>query len=1450
MYTKMKHSIKSSPPHLPSKEREDSPISPNFQKMNTVQYIRALKKQNIFVHVRDGELKVKANKEALTKEVLTSIKARKEDLLIFYQSFNGEATYRSIAKAEPKPYYVTSSAQRRLHFMNELNASSLAYNMPQVMRLDGVLDEGRLRKAFAGLIERHEGLRTSFRRVGPQVVQVVHEQVDFELECYQAAEDEAPSVVGAFVRPFDLGKAPLIRVGLVQLSASSHLLMLDVHHIVNDWQSDKILINDIVSLYQEQDLPALPLQYKDYAEWQQSEEQQKRITKQRDFWKKEFAQEVEVLDLPYDYPRPAAKNFEGDSKAFALSKEATAGLWRLEQETGTTMFMTILSIYNILLSKLGGQEDIVVGTPVTGRNHADLEEAVGMFVYTIAIRNAVDKTLSFREFLSRVKEKTLSCLDNQMYPHEELIGELRIPRDASRNPLFSVMFVLEPMEESEEVTIPGLNIEGYDSGHKISKFDLTLRARVSKDEILLTYEYSTELFSEQTIEKFTTYLQQIIKEVTTDSTKRIAEINMLPVEEQQQLINDFNDTATDYPQDKTVVDIFEVQVEKNPDRVALILEEEAMSYQAFSQRVDQLANVLISQGVQQGDIIGLMCDRSFEMMVGVYGIMKAGAAYLPIDPTYPDARIAYIVEDSGVNLIAGSLKTQEKVPRGTNYLALNSLPGPQSLGEQKVSSRAEPEGLAYVIYTSGSTGNPKGVMIEHRSLMNRLHWMGTSYPIGANDVVLQKTPIVFDVSVWELFWWSQQGATLCLLTPGGEKDPYLMSSKIEQCKVTTMHFVPSMLRVFLDYVEGLEAPSTLQSLRQVFSSGEALAVDQVKRFRRLLQATNQTRLINLYGPTEATIDVTHYNCDVALDSLIPIGKPISNTSMYILDTANRLQPMGVPGELCIGGVGLARGYLNNEPLTKEKFIDHPFREGERLYKTGDLARWLPNGNIEFLGRIDHQVKLRGYRIELGEIEKALSNHEVIKDAVVLVKEQEDDKYLVGYYVAEAVLSTQVLRDYLSRQLPEYMIPNYFVHLDTMPLTTSGKINKKALPDPDCDQYLKELEESPRNAIELQLVEVWKQVLRLKSLGINNNFFRLGGHSLTAITLINAINRKLGLALPTKVIFERQTVKEMCAEIQRMESFKGDFEVGIIKKVMKPKIAHLSYKPDLPYLFFAAPLGGILPPTSMVGIVDMVDGLKDTVSFVSLQTPPLMPELLDQIERGDQVELSPNLSDQTIRRLAIEMAENILKVQNTSSYYLGGFCTGSVLTLEVAKELVKQGKRIEKLILVDPSVWVETMAGRIVDVNYSTDAVAKFVAYDLGWDTPEMNIAYLKEMMAHCPMDKIWKICEDYMKTLNMFDRQFDESEVKKSFERKFYNDLALQFYFVNQPFQYPTLNVEDTLILATKESFTELKQVAQSKFTGRFAVELIEASHHDLFQPGFLKQWNGRIRNHLQKESV
>ncbi|SFB47807.1 non-ribosomal peptide synthetase, partial [Clostridium frigidicarnis] len=626
----------------------------------------------------------------------------------------------------------------------------------------------------------------------------------------------------------------------------------------------------------------------------------------------------------------------------------------------------------------------------------------------------------------------------------------------------------------------------YSGKNNVAKFDLTLNAMEQNDEIAINIEYCSKLFNKSSIERLGKHYLIILESITTNNEIKLGEIELLSDEEKNQLLNEFNDTKIEYENDKTIQELFESQVEKTPDNIAVIFEDKKLTYRELNEKSNSLARVLRTKGIKADSIVAVMVDRSLEMIVGIMGILKAGGAYLPIDPKYPKDRIEYILKDSETKILLSKSESVETLEFDGTVIDLfkDNLFNRDFNNLEKINSS---KNLAYVIYTSGTTGNPKGAMIEHRALVNRLLWMQNKYPLNEEDTVLQKTTYTFDVSVWEFLWWSLVGAKVCILSPNDEKDSVKIIEVINKYKITTMHFVPSMLDVFLYCLEESKKALTLNSLRQVFCSGEALKFKQVSRFYK--EFGNSKKLINLYGPTEATIDVSYFETTSNFDvNVIPIGKPISNINLYILDKNRRLQPIGVAGELCISGDGLARGYLNKSELTTEKFVDNPFEPGTKMYTTGDLAKWLPDGNIEFLGRIDNQVKIRGFRIELGEIENKLLQHEDVKEATVIVIEDKDeDKYICAYIVSEKEVNELNLKDYLKESLPEYMVPSYFVKLDKMPITFNGKLDRRALPKPNLEDRLTSYE-APRNAIEETLVRIWSEVLGVDKIGINDSFF--------------------------------------------------------------------------------------------------------------------------------------------------------------------------------------------------------------------------------------------------------------------------------------------------------------------------------------------------------------------------
>jgi bacitracin synthase 3 len=1083
-----------------------------------------------------------------------------------YIKGKGKEFFISIKPVEEKEYYPLSSAQKRLYILQQMNIDGTAYNMPEIIPLPAVSDLEKIKETFKRVIKRHESLRTSFHMVNNTPVQKIHENVKFEIEGNNTKISE--EMINHFIRPFDLSQAPLLRIGLVSHIDGDNLLLVDIHHIISDGFSHEILVKDFLALHEGEELIPLRIQYKDFSGWQNREKEEENFKSQERYWLEEFKGEIPVLELPTDYPRPVIQSFEGDSVNFEISAKETWALKTMALKKNSTLFMVLVAVVNVLLSKLSGQEEIIIGTPIAGRRHADLDKIIGMFVNTLTLRNYPARDRTFEEFLADVRERILMVFENHDYPFENLVEKVALERDLSRNPLFDIMFVLQNIntgsiaqdKESESKPIrpvrPGFPKE-YENIVKTAQFDLTLNAMERNRGLIFSIQYCTKLFKKETIERFITYFKKIVSIIVKEPGIRLNEIVVLSKEEKNQILYVFNDTEAVYPKDKTIHRLFEDQVKQLPDFIAAIgpsLEYAyplQLSYRELDKRADQWTYCLHHGGVQPEYIVGIMADRSVEMIIGIMGILKSGAAYLPIDHGYPKERIKYMLADSEAKILVttGTLAEEVKKLRsweGKDDLEICYLDSYISFPRLTSDCPSHPSNLAYVIYTSGTTGKPKGVMIEHRSLVNRINWMQKKYPINTNDTILQKTTFTFDVSLWEIFWWSTAGAKVCLLIPRGEKDPGIITQTVERNNVTTIHFVPSMLNVFLDYLKASGDEKKLSSLKQVITSGEALLFTHVERFNELLNKENSTILANLYGPTEATIDVSYFDCWEGREKeTIPIGKPIHNIHLYIMDKSLHIQPVGISGELCISGIGLARGYLNRPELTAEKFfLRRPgtfLKKGSRtsknfspIYQTGDLTRWLPDGNIEFLGRIDQQVKIRGFRVELEEIENRLLKHDDIKEAVVMARTDGNhgQPYLCAYILSTEELEVSPLKEYLSIFLPEYMIPAYFVKLEKLPLNPNGKIDRKSLPEPremalvDSTKY-----EAPGNEIEKKLVETWKSVLGKKEIGIHENFFMIGGDSIKAIQII-ARMRKNGYKIEMNDIFQHRQISELAPLVRK------------------------------------------------------------------------------------------------------------------------------------------------------------------------------------------------------------------------------------------------------------------------------------------------------------------------------
>lgn len=929
--------------------------------------------------------------------------------LLIDQAQQAEASDIPLRSVPRDEALALSFAQQRLWFLDQLEPNSPFYNAPVAFEVKGLLDVDAFQAALAGLVNRHESLRTTFSAEEGRPVQKIHSTMAAPLNRFDwrslPLEERQARLETALreeaQRPFDLERGPLWRGDIFQLADDRYVLLLNMHHIISDGWSLGVFIREMAALYmgQAEQLPVLPIQYADFAVWQRQWLQGELLERQLDYWRQQLAQAPGALALPTDRPRPPVQSYHGATHRFVLTPALTSRLEQLSQQAGVTMFMTLLAAFQTLLYRYSGQTDIVVGTPIANRTRRETEGLIGFFVNTLALRTQLSADMAFLTLLRQVRETTLAAYAHQDLPFERLVEAIQLTRDLSRTPLFQTVFSWQNIALVPEITTDELTLRPLDIESGIAKFDLTLTMRPTSNGIVANLEYNTDLFEAATVVRLSEHLISLLEVVTLEPKQPIGRISYLQAAERAQLLHTWNDTNVVYDlPGATLQALFEVQAARTPEATAVIFGSERLTYRELNSRANQLARFLQQQGIGSDQLVGVCMHRSLEMVVALYGIIKAGAAYVPLDPTYPPERLAFMLTDAAAPVLLTQAELVASLPEyAAATICLDSdwhLIAGENDGNLDVTLTGQ--NLAYMIYTSGSTGRPKGAMNSHEAIRNRLLWMQAEYQLDQNDRILQKTPFSFDVSVWEFFWPLMTGAALVVAKPEGHKDNhYLVDTIIEQ-EITTLHFVPSMLQLFVE-TDGIER---CISLKRVICSGEALPYDLQQRFFKRLPAVE---LHNLYGPTEAAIDVTYWACwPDDPRPLVPIGRPIANTQIYVLDDQLNPVPMGITGELHIGGVNLARGYWQRAALTAEKFIPDPFSSepGARLYKTGDAVRWLPDGVIDYIGRIDFQVKLRGFRIELGEIEAALTQHEAVQEAVVLVREVAGDPRLVAYVVPD------------------------------------------------------------------------------------------------------------------------------------------------------------------------------------------------------------------------------------------------------------------------------------------------------------------------------------------------------------------------------------------------------------------------------------------------------------------
>jgi amino acid adenylation domain-containing protein len=1046
-------------------------------------------------------------------------------------------------KGRAENAFPLSIMQQRLWFLEQLSPGNLAYVIPAAVRIRGNLDVEVLRAVVNEIVRRHESLRTTFELREGKPAQIVKAPAPLEVAVedlrHLAGQARAAAcekrIAEELALPFDLARGPLLRARLLRTEDQEHVLVVAMHHIVSDGWSLGILVTELARLYEAfvagrpSPLPPLKVQYGDYAAWQQGWLRKENLAEHLAYWRKRLAGAVTVLGLPTDRPRPPVQTFDGGSQPFEIPAAWMRALGAVAQERGATPFMALLAVFQILLHRYGNQDDVVIGVPVANRNRAEVEGLIGFFVNTLAVRTDLAGNPSFGALLERVRDACAGDYGHQELPFEKLVEDLRPARDLSRPPIFQVSFSYQaaPLPSFD---VAGLRLDRLPLKSTTARFDLELQFFNERGGLTGWFEYNRDLFDESTMARLAGHFGRLVELVIADPARPIDELPLLADAERQELVVAGNATARDWPGEGFIHQCFERCARETPKAEALRFEGQSLSYRELDRRANQLAQRLRRLGVGRDVLVGVCMERSVEMVVSLLAILKAGGAYVPLDPGYPLARLEFMLEDSRVPVLLTQRRVMEKLPPvAAEVLCVEEL-GAELDRESAESPCVEVGGedLAYVIYTSGSTGKPKGAMNLHAAIRNRLLWMQDAYGLGSTDRVLQKTPFSFDVSVWEFFWPLMTGACLVVARPEGHKDGRYLIDTIRAERITTLHFVPSMLGVFLQEPEVEECGS----LRRVICSGEALPRELQERFF----SRSQAELHNLYGPTEAAVDVTFWACRRDADPRpVPIGHPIANTQMYVLDRYLQPVPVGVAGELFIGGRNLARGYLNRPELTAERFIPHPFdgASGARVYRTGDLARYREDGAIEYLGRLDHQVKLRGFRIELGEIEEVLASHPRLRAAVVIARElAKGDTRLIAYVAGDEEPKAGELIAFLKERLPEYMVPSAFIFLPALPLSPNGKVDRAALPVPELSRpELQTPFVPPAEGVERSIAEVWSRLLGIERVGVHDNFFDLGGHSLLMAELKNSLQTKLGRTVSMVELFQYPTVKALTEHLE-------------------------------------------------------------------------------------------------------------------------------------------------------------------------------------------------------------------------------------------------------------------------------------------------------------------------------
>ncbi len=1307
--------------------------------MKTIdEFLFELRSYDIKVWKEGERLLYTGPKGSIEPSLLTQLRERKAEILDFLDRFN-PATRGNLSPILPvsrDKNLPLSFAQQRLWFLDQLEGESATYNMLIPMLLSGTLDLPALEQALAEIVSRHESLRTNFPMLEDSVVQVIAETANFHLETSEVpvsgellplSPELEQLILEETQRPFNLGKDALFRVKLLRLTATNHILVVTMHHIISDAWSMGVFLQELTTLYaafsanKPSPLKPLQIQYGDFAHWQREFLSGDRLNGHLDYWRQQLEDIPPLLALPTDHPRPTVQTFKGQTTTFTLTPALSQRIKTLTQQSQATVFMTLLAAFQLLLHRYTRQEDIIVGSPIANRQRQELEPLLGCFVNTLVMRTQFKDNPTFTQVLAQVRQTALDAYSHQDLPFEKLVEELQPERSLSHSPLFQVMFVWQntPRERRE---LPGLKITPIKRNRIVAKFDLTLlMTEVAGDSFVGFFEYNSDLFEAETIERMVGHFQTLLSAIVENPQQRVSELPLLRRAERHQLLVEWNQTDTEYPQAQCIHQLFEEQVIKTSNNIAVVFEEEKLTYQQLNEQANQLAHYLQKLGVKKYSSIGIFIERSPKIIISMLAILKLGCVYIPLEGNYPQERLEFMLEDADVNLVITEANLEHQLSEYQGNIVNLDIAYQAILNESKLNlgHQLNAENLAYVIYTSGSTGKPKGVKIKHKSVTSLV--LDCNYvSINSNDKIAQIANTSFDAATFEIWGALLNGANLVIFSQDKLLELDLFVEQLKEQKIDTIFITTALFNQIANLY-----PQNLQTLNNVLFGGEKSTKIWIKK---ILKEGKPEKLIHVYGPTENTTFSTYYDVNVQkIDNNhdLPIGKPINNTQVYILDSDLQAIPIGVTGEIYLAGEGIAEGYLNRPELTAEKFIDNPFGKG-KLYKTGDLARYLPDGNIEFIGRIDEQVKIRGFRIELGEVENNLLQHPNLEEVLIIINQKEQEKQLIAYIVPtqEKVPTKEEIKQFLKQKLPEYMIPNIYIPLEAFPLTPNGKIDKKALALPERQHSIENEFIPPQTATEKKLAKIWQKILwKDEEIGINDNFFDLGGHSLLSVRLVAEIEQQFQQKLPLKALFQLSTVKEL-AKILEQENQQLELDTPeLSNSKLNPEIYYqiLAYtsgwkgqkiNPNSP--IFGHNLAGKNPP--LFWVLQGYRELSQLAKYLGENQP------VYGMRSGHLIMKYTKEDVEDVQALAKYYAQEIIKIQVQEPYYIGGNCQSSYIATEIAKQIQKQGKKIELLFLLENvDRYRQPYQGKIALIWARNNIDIRFSPYclyqnpELGWN---------------------------------------------------------------------------------------------------------------------------------------